>query len=480
MPPMTQDAQSSRTLPARWVENWRAHPTRVALSCEGVSLSGEELEHRSRYFAGILTSLGVGPGDRVVWEATSSTESVSLAIAIMRLGAVLVPVSERQRTHERHTVVSDVSPRLVVSANGLDLGDLDVRQLSLDNLHDIASDECVLDHVGLDERALIVYTSGTTGTPKGAMMTHRNLSAHASSLEQAWGWTADDRLLFALPLFHVHGLVAGLFTSLSCGSSTLVQSHFETQRFLGVMRDERATMSFCVPTMLHRLILDPDVGNVANLRLLVSGSAPLSVQLFHAFEEQGSTILERYGMTETLLTLSNPLVGPRRAGTVGLTLPGVQADLPQRGEQERELRISGPTVFQGYWNRPEATAEILEDGWLSTGDIVRLDDAGYAVICGRMKELIITGGLNVYPSEVEDMLRLQEGILDAAVVGVPSEEWGEEVVAYVINDAASLDVEGIQARLASVMSSYKIPKRFVTVDELPRNDLGKLQRHLLP
>ena len=184
-------------------------------------------------------------------------------------------------------------------------------------------------------------------------------------------------------------------------------------------------------------------------------------------------------MTETLLTLSNPLLGPRRAGTVGLTLPGVQADLPQRGEQERELRISGPTVFQGYWNRPEATAEILEDGWLSTGDIVRLDDAGYAVICGRMKELIITGGLNVYPSEVEDMLRLQEGILDAAVVGVPSEEWGEEVVAYVINDAASLDVEGIQARLASVMSSYKIPKRFVTVDELPRNDLGKLQRHLL-
>ena len=403
--------------------------------------------------------------------------SVVAALAVLHAGLVLVPVSTRQSATERRTVIDDVEPALVVSSE--EPGRI-VPGWTWSTAADLPTPEGSSDPavVGRDDLALIVYTSGTTGDPKGAMITHGNLAAEADALLEAWGWTADDRLLTALPLFHVHGLVVALMTGLASGGSVVLQPAFEACEFLASMRQHVVTMAFCVPTMLHRLASEPDVATVAGLRLLVSGSAPLSVDLFEAFARLGAPILERYGMTETLLTVSNPLDGDRRAGTVGRALPGVVLDAPASGEPPRELRVSGPTVFPGYWRKPGATSEVLTDVWMQTGDIVRTDEAGYLVVCGRSKELIITGGFNVYPAEVEDVLSGAPGVVEVAVVGVHSPEWGEEVVAHVVTEDGQIDHDALEA-CAEVLSAYKRPRRYIPATTLPRNALGKLQRHLL-
>jgi malonyl-CoA/methylmalonyl-CoA synthetase len=426
-----------------------------------------------------LRSRGVGPGDRVVWQADASSCSVLAALAILRLGATLVPVSAAQSALERAVVVEDVEPALIVAPGGGG-GGLRVPCSAPGELEGAALEEAP-PLIAPASLGLIIYTSGTTGRPKGAMLTHANLAAGIDALIEAWGLVSTDRLVTALPLFHVHGLVVGLLGLLTAGGAIDLLSRFEVGRFLDAVAEPEATLAFCVPTMLHRLAVEGDLARMAGLRLLVSGSAPLSVSLFEDFERRaGIRILERYGMTETLLTISNPLEGPRRPGTVGLALPGVQLALPEPGAPEAELKVSGPTVFAGYWRRQDATDEVLIDGWMSTGDLVRVDEEGYVEICGRSKELIITGGFNVYPSEVEALLRGRWGIVDAAVVGRPSEEWGEEVVAYVVrDDAGPLDVEVLRAELGADLSRYKVPRRFEEVAALPRNALGKLQRHLI-
>jgi len=461
----------------RWEESWSSHPGRPCLGIDGEWLSAGELLERTSWVRDNLAARGIVRGDRVVWEAATTLDAVLVALGVVRSGAVLVPVNVRQSDLERTTVIADVAASLVVGDRNLDGASTPVAT---------AADLCVPSTGGIvpqrvhgDDPALIIFTSGTTGSPKGAVLTHANVASQIDALEEAWGWTPDDRLLSALPLFHVHGLVVALFSALATGGSISLMARFDATSFLAAMVGDDATMSFCVPTMLHRMASQPSLEAAASLRLLVSGSAPLSVELFGAFRDAGATILERYGMTESLLTFSNPLDGERRAGTVGFPLPGVAARLPEPGDGDAELVVAGPGVFAGYWNRPEATAEVLVDGWLSTGDLVRRDDDGYTMICGRSKELIISGGFNVYPTEVEDVVRSQPGIIDVAVVGVPSPEWGEEVVAFVVVDGPSLDESMLRSRLDGLLSPYKIPRRFVVVDTLPRNDLGKLQRHLL-
>ncbi len=292
-----------------------------------------------------------------------------------------------------------------------------------------AATEPALDEAGAGDVALVVYTSGTTGRPKGAMLTHANLVAGVSSLDDAWCWTTADRLALALPLFHVHGLVAGLFGSLAAGGSVVVFPRFDPEEVLASAERHGATMFFGVPTMYHRLVAAEGVERLGALRLCVSGSAALSAELWKEVHRRtGVAVLERYGMTETLLTISNPYRGERRPGTVGFPLPGVRSTLSPDGE----LLVAGPTVFAGYWRQPEATAACYEGEWFRTGDLARLDEDGYLVIRGRAKELIISGGYNVYPAEVEDVLSQHPGVAEVAVAGLPSEEWGETVVAWVV------------------------------------------------
>ncbi len=421
-------------------------------------------------------------GARVAWQSDSSVSAVIAALAVLRLGGVLVPLSAAQSERERATVLDDVMPVLLIAPPERTVEQGEVPAYGAESLQGPQTSE-PLAPVALDptETALIIYTSGTTGSPKGAVLTHGNLAAGASSLIEAWRIGDDDRLVTALPLFHVHGLVVALMTVLAAGAGVDLLPRFDVETFLGAIEQKGSTLSFCVPTMLHRLAQHGDLDGLRRLRLLVSGSAPLSTDLFDTIRSKaGMTILERYGMTETLLTLSNPLDGERRSGTVGLPLPGVTVDLPEPMGGEAELRVSGPTVFAGYWNRPEATAEVLESGWMSTGDLVRVDRDGYVVICGRSRDLIISGGYNVYPAEIEDVIRGRHGIVDVAVVGRPSDEWGEEVVAFVVTEGGRrIEPSSMREELATELSTYKIPRAFITVDELPRNALGKLQRHLL-
>jgi malonyl-CoA/methylmalonyl-CoA synthetase len=335
-----------------------------------------------------------------------------------------------------------------------------------------------LDRAHPRDVALIVYTSGTTGRPKGAPLTHANLLAGAHAVRVAWRWTAADRLALCLPLFHMHGLGVGLHGTLTAGAEALVLPKFDPSAVADAIRAHRATLFFGVPTMYHRLAGSPHLADLRALRLAVSGSAPLPAELHEVVARGGGQrVLERYGMTETVMLVSNPYEGERRPGTVGFPLPGVEVRLAPREGGTHEIEVTGPNVISGYLNRPDANAEAFtEDGWFRTGDLGELDGDGYLRISGRAKELIITGGYNVYPREVEEALRAHPAVADAAVVGMPSAEWGETVVAFVVSAAGEPDlVEWCAERLAP----YKRPREWRRVDAIPRNALGKVLRHEL-
>ena len=321
--------------------------------------------------------------------------------------------------------------------------------------------------------ALIVYTSGTTGAPKGAVHTHASLRAGVTSLLGAWEWEAADRLLLCLPLFHVHGLCAGLFGTLSAGASAVVFDRFDETAVLDAAGAGAGSMFFGVPTMYHRLAASGRAAELAALRLCVSGSAPLAADLCRHLAADGVEILERYGMTETLLTVSNPLRGERRPGSVGFPLPGVEAAIDEPDDQGvGELLVRGPSLCRGYWGQ----GALAPDGWFATGDLVSVADDEYLTIRGRRTELIITGGHNVYPAEVETVLARHPGVSEVAVVGLPSEEWGEVVVAFVVGDP---DPDSLRAHAAAELAPYKCPRELRFVDTLPRNALGKVLRNRL-
>jgi malonyl-CoA/methylmalonyl-CoA synthetase len=324
--------------------------------------------------------------------------------------------------------------------------------------------------------ALLCYTSGTTGAPKGAMLTHGNALASCEALRLAWRWTADDRLVLALPLFHVHGLGVGLHGTLLSGGSAMLLPRFDADAVLDAAREHDATLFFGVPTMYARLAGSPRVAELARLRLCVSGSAPLPASLHDELDAHaGVRVLERYGMTETIMNVSNPCDGERRAGTVGFPLPGVEVRLD---DPSGEILLRGPNVFPGYWGRPDATREAFtDDGWFRSGDVGARDHDGYLRIVGRAKELIISGGYNVYPREVEDVLLEHPLVAEVAVVGEPSDEWGETVVAVVVPPTgAAADEEALLEFAAEQLAPYKRPRRVRFVDALPRNALGKVVR----
>lgn len=477
------DLTASRSLPAAWAANWQSQPSaRVLSSGDRSWVTAEELEDATRRAAGRLRGAGLEPGDRILFSAGSSIELVVAHVAALRAGLVVVPANTAYRQRELAHLITDARPKAAVidapeRARWVAAADPELLVLT-PALELPVHGPPALDLSGPDEPALIGYTSGTTGSPKGAVLTHGNLLAGSESVRLAWRWSAADRLVLALPLFHVHGLCVGLHGTLLAGASAVLLPRFDPDAVLDAVSAHRASLFFGVPTMYHRLARSVRIRELGALRLLVSGSAPLPAELHQALAERcGQQVLERYGMTETMMNASNPYEGERRPGSVGFPLPGVGLRL-ESGE-EGEILVRGPNVFSGYWGRPDATADsFTPDGWFRTGDLGRLDPDGYLRILGRSKELIISGGLNVYPREVEDVLLGHPAVAEVAVVGLASEEWGETVAAFVVANG-TCEVEALGEFAAERLAPFKRPRQIHLVESLPRNALGKVLKHEL-
>jgi len=485
-------------------ERYMRAPGRTALDTPGREpLSFEALDQCAGRFARALADSGVRRGDRVIVQIDKSPEAVCVYLACLRGGFAYLPLNTAYRPAEVEYFLDDATPAAVVcrpaehdtmralaGARGIER----VYTMDADGAGTLTEAARGLDalppaDVGHDDIAAILYTSGTTGRPKGAMLTHRNLSANAVALHQAWGWRDGDVLLHALPLFHVHGLFVACHCALLNASTMIMLPRFDAGEVLEAM--PRATVFMGVPTFYTRLLNDPhlDAERCRGMRLFTCGSAPLLEQTFEDFRERtGHTILERYGMTETGMNTSNPLDGPRRPGTVGLPLPGVSVRIVDDSGNEvpdgtvGELQVRGDNVFPGYWNKPEANKESFTgDGWFITGDLARIEPDGYVAIVGRAKDMIISGGYNVYPKEVERRIDDIPGVSESAVIGVPHADFGEAVTAVVVRDGSGGNPteQSIIAALKEVLANYKVPKRVVFVDALPRNAMGKVQKNLL-
>ncbi len=472
--------------------------TRPALECDlpdgsRLELSFGDLEARSNRLARLLRARGLGRGDRLGFFLANRVEVIDLWLAAVKLGLVLVPINVLYRERELKHILADAAPVAVVSSR--DLATLlpggtaiwDVDELDTEARSQPAAREVV--PCDATTPLAIIYTSGTTGASKGAVLTHGNFATNALALVVGWQITPDDRYLAVLPLFHVHGLANGLHCWLISGCHMRLVERFEQAKAAGWFEAYQPTLFFGVPTIFVRLA-DVPAETAARiggrLRLAVSGSAPLPAELHDRFRRlYGSVILERYGMTETLMNVGNPYAGERRPGTVGLPLPHVgvricdEAGSPVPDGTSGELWVQGPNVCAGYWRRPDATAAAWRDGWFRTGDLgVRAPD-GYITLQGRRSDLIISGGFNIYPREIEEVLLEQPDIREAAVVGIRDPVRGEVPVAYLVSDRA-LDSDALLAALKSQLASFKLPRGFVRVDALPRTALGKVQKHLLP
>jgi len=471
---------------------------------DGRTWSYAALDEESARMATVLLRAGVRPGDRVVVQVEKSAQAIALYLAVLRVGAVFLPLNTAYTLAELEYFLTDAEPSLVVCApeRSGPISEL-ARKASGATVLTLAADgtgtlserarsaepaaECVAR--AEDDLAAILYTSGTTGRSKGAMLTIGNLWSNAVTLEHAWGFEASDVLLHALPIFHAHGLFVALHCTLASGCRMILLPKFETEAVMRAL--PRATVMMGVPTFYTRLLEVPEFDRdlCRGIRLFVSGSAPLLAESWLRFKERtGHEILERYGMTETAMNTSNPLEGRRVPGSVGPALPGIEVRVvdetgrPLPTDAVGMLEVRGPNVFKGYWKMPEKTAEEFRpDGFFVTGDLARIDSDGYVYIVGRAKDLIITGGYNVYPKEVEDAINAIEGVAESAVVGIPDADFGERVIAVVRPETPDtvLDEAEIIRDLKARLAGYKVPKRIVFRSELPRNVMGKVQKNVL-
>ncbi len=503
-----------------------------AAAIPAIEWSYGELLARAEGVAAALRRRGIGPGDRVACLLGNGPELVLLHLALLRLGAILVPINLAYRRREIGHILADAAPRLLVveAAQRAVLDEVSAAERAsleavldapeLRRWSDVEPDPTTFDESaagggpgaarapeapeapqapapGGDDLAVLLYTSGTTGTSKGAMISHNNVLATVTGLLAAWSWGAGDVLLLALPLFHVHGLIVGLDCALAAGATLELRRRFDPAAAAGELASGAVTVFFGVPTVYVRLVEEMRRRGAApaaysGVRLFCSGSAPLAPETFAAFRElAGQAILERYGMTECGMILSNPYLGPRQPGQVGTPLPGVSVrlvdedgrDLPAGAEGE--LLVRGANVFGGYWQAPEKTAaSFVRDAagrrWFRTGDLARQDArTGAFTLLGRRHELIISGGFNIYPREVEETLLAFPGVREAAVVGRPHAEWGEVPIAYLVAEPA-LEPPALLAYCKRQLAAFKVPREVRLLDALPRNALGKLQKHLLP
>ena len=463
---------------------------------------GDMLEFSGR-LAGALQGLGVTPGDRVAVQVEKSPEALMLYLACLRAGAVYLPLNTAYTLAELDYFIGDAEPRLVVVApkaaegvrtvagkHGAQVETLD--EAGGGSLFVLAADagaDFPDAARGADDLAAILYTSGTTGRSKGAMLTHDNLLSNALTLRDYWRFTGADRLIHALPIFHTHGLFVASNVTLLAGASMYLLPKFDAGEVLRLM--ESASVMMGVPTFYVRLLQYPGLTRTAaeGMRLFVSGSAPLLAETHRSFAERtGHAILERYGMTETNMNTSNPYDGERIAGTVGFPLPGVSLRVsePETGRPVPDgetgmIEVKGPNVFAGYWRMPEKTAaEFRADGFFITGDLGKVDARGYVHIVGRGKDLVISGGYNIYPKEVESEIDAMAGVVESAVIGLPHPDFGEGVTAVVVREKGSaLDEAAVLDGLRERLARYKQPKRVLFIDDLPRNTMGKVQKNVL-
>jgi malonyl-CoA/methylmalonyl-CoA synthetase len=462
---------------------------KVALIFGDQEFTFGDIDARSNRTANLLLAKGFVAGDRLSVYLENCVEIIDLFIACAKTGIIFVPVNILYKEREITHILSDADPKALI-ANGEVPCDFKAWQLA-DLIEEVKNqpDTAVNILTTGDSPAALVYTSGTTGASKGAILTHNNFMTNGINLNACWKVTEDDRFLLALPLFHVHALANGVHCWLMSGCTMKLLPRFEHGKAAEEFLSFKPTLFFGVPTIYIRLLDQPadsakQIG--ANARLFVCGSAPLPAHVLEEFETKyGHVILERYGMTETLMNISNPYVGERRPGSIGFPLPGISAkivlpDGTNAGfDEEGEVHIKGPNVFAGYWRREEATVDAFSGGYFKTGDMGVMAADGYFTLRGRKSDLIISGGFNIYPREIEDFLLEQIGVNEVAVVGVPHETRGEMPVAYIV-PADNYDAITIEEKCKNAFASFKVPRSFIVVDSLPRTALGKVQKHLLP
>ena len=487
----------------------QANPKRCfAQLMDGRTYSYQDVLDVSGRLANTLWSLGVRPGDRVAMQVPKSLEALMLYLATIRVGAVFLPLNTAYTADEVRYFLEDAEPSLFVCApedrSAFEAiaarSSITLETLGVWRNHETSAG--TLADAGLaapkafetiaraeDDLGAILYTSGTTGRSKGAMLTHRNLLSNTEVLTQAWRFSHEDVLLHALPIFHTHGLFVATNVTLLAGASMIYLERFDLDTVIA--RLASATTMMGVPTFYVRLLEDPRFTRevAKNVRLFVSGSAPLLAETHVRFEERtGHRILERYGMTETGMNSSNPYEGDRRAGTVGFPLRGTEIKVadPETGRELPQgdvgsIEVRGPNVFTGYWRNPEKTAEeFRSDGYFITGDLGSFDADGYLTISGRSKDLIISGGFNVYPKEIETAIDDMQGVKESAVIGVAHPDFGEGVVAVVVGEAGgAVDADGVLQHVAGRLAKFKQPKRIFILDDLPRNAMGKVQKNIL-
>jgi len=467
----------------------------------GRSFSYGEIDELSAKIAGALLAEGLSPGDRIVVQVEKSPENVALYLAAMRAGIVYVPLNTGYTADEVAYFLSDAEPTAFVcdparattfaetlkrtKTKTLLTLDAEGGGVLIEKAQRASPFKDIQPRHG-DDLAVILYTSGTTGRSKGAMLTHDNLASNAVALNQLWGFSSSDVLLHALPIFHIHGLFVALHTAILSACEIVFLPKFD----VGAVRTAlpRASVMMGVPTFYSRLLAEPDFGkkDAAHMRLYVSGSAPLTEEVFNAFEARvGHRILERYGMSEAGMIASNPLDGERLAGTVGYALPGVTVRVTDDGGKPAQpsdtgnVEVKGPNVFKGYCRNPEKTAEeFTPDGFFKTGDIGMLNEDGRLKLMGRSKDLIIAGGYNIYPKEIEQVLDAVTGIIESAVIGAPHPDMGEGVVAVLVPESAPLD-DAILTGALEQLAKFKRPRKFFWADALPRNAMGKVQKQIL-
>jgi malonyl-CoA/methylmalonyl-CoA synthetase len=478
---------------------------------DGLCYSWRDLDRASAMMANLLTSLKLPRGARVAVQVEKSVEAMMLYLATLRAGLVFLPLNTAYQSAEIEYFVGNAEPSVVVCSGAnfgwvskiaFKAGTAHVFTLNDDRTGTLleraahCSDQHTVVQNKADDLAAILYTSGTTGRSKGAMLSHHNLLSNAQTLKTYWGWKKGDVLIHALPIFHVHGLFVAIHGALLNGSKMFWMSKFDPKLVIAKMPE--ATVFMGVPTLYVRMLAEPSLtkAQTSHMRLFVAGSAPLLIETFHEWQQRtGHTILERYGMSETAMLTSNPYQADarypgqteRRGGTVGFPLPGVS--LRVQDDQGHNLpvgeiggiQVKGPNVFAGYWRMPEKTKEeFTADGFFKTGDVGKVDERGYVVIVGRSKDLIISGGYNVYPAEIEGYINEMPGVAESALVGVPHPDFGEVGVAVVIaKPGAQVSPDAVIAGLKSQLANFKIPKKCFVVDALPRNTMGKVQKNLL-
>lgn len=457
----------------------------IGLEWAGSAYTFAEVDARSNRMARALLARGLAKGDRLCVYLANSIEMIDLYLACVKTGVIFVPINILYRDREMSHILSDAEPKLLITSAEIPALIAEAAAQSSHPLPDSG--------LGPDDPASLIYTSGTTGVSKGAILTHKNFKVNGSNLVESWRITSADRLLLVPPLFHVHALGNGLHSWLLTGCRMRLLERFDHQTVLTQFQEFKPTLFFGVPAMYVRLLDTPPEAAreiARHIRLFVCGSAPLPAQILEEFRGLfGQTILERYGMTETLMNISNPYEGERRPGSVGLPLPGVTVKIVGPDGQEvadgetGELWLKGDNVFAGYWRRDEATRAafvdgVIEGGWFKTGDIGSRSPDGYYTLSGRKSDLIISGGFNIYPREIEEFLMEQPEVAEAAVVAEADRVRGEVPVAYVVwRDAAA--PSAVESRCREKLASFKIPRRFESIDKLPRNALGKVQKHLL-